>query len=145
MLMASQCSNAYPELEIHLSDSCDINTARNFLLLQVIFCDSFEASRQNDIDYLFEVWYGSQWTDVTRKRFVSDVRLLLSKELSSTSIIPNGANFEARLKTILRSWLHTASSMTVSQTSEIVQQRYYYFLFVMYFTIFMIIILLLTL
>ena len=58
LYMAIQCSEAYHEFEIHMSDGCKIVAARNFLILQVIFSDSFDPSNATDLQYLWDLWYG---------------------------------------------------------------------------------------
>jgi len=127
LLTASQCSDAYPELEIHLSDSCDIVTARNFLITHVIFSDSFDPSNPADLQYLWDLWYGSQWNDTTRQRFVRDVLELFENQSTHSSIIHCGATFNTQLNVILNNWLNTVCNMTISQTKQIVKQRYLIF------------------
>ena len=65
--MASYCSEAYHELDIHISDSTDIITARNYLITQVIFSGSFDSESLTDCQYLWDLWYGFQWNKTTRK------------------------------------------------------------------------------
>jgi len=121
--MATQSSGAYHELDIHMSDSCDSITARNFLIANVIFSEYFDPEIPSDMQYLWDLWYGSQWNEATRKQFVSNVLQLLSNLLTSSSVIPHGTKFNEKLRDILSSWLDTACNMTVTQTKKIVQQR----------------------
>ena len=121
--MASYCSEAYHELDIHISDSTDIITARNYLITQVIFSGSFDPESLTDCQYLWDMWYGFQWNEVTRKRFVRDVKQLLKNKLSNSSVIPHGAKFNPILQKILRSWLNTVCNMTITETKNIVKQR----------------------
>ena len=114
--MVGHCSEAYHELDIHMSDSCPIATAKNYLLAQV-----------------WELWYACQWTESTRRRFVNDVRLLLANKSPSSnkpSVIPHqgmkNVKFPNQLKKIFNSWLNTACNTTIKETHQIVKQRYAY-------------------
>ena len=121
--MASKCSDAYHQLDIHLSDSNDTITARNYLFIQVAMSELFDPDSLTDCQYLWDLWYGFQWNEVTRKRFVSDVKKLLNKQLSDSSIIPHGAQFYQTLQKISKSWLNTICNMTILNTKEIMEQR----------------------
>ena len=121
--MASYCSEAYHELDIHISDSTKIIIARNYLITQVIFSGSFDPESLTDCQYLWDMWYGFQWNEVTRKRFVRDVKQLLKNKLSNSSVIPHGAKFNPILQKILRSWLNTVCNVTITETKNIVKQR----------------------
>ena len=121
--MASYCPEAYHELDIHISDSTEIITARNYLITQVIFSGSFDPESLTDCQYLWDMWYGFQWNEVTRKRFVRDVKQLLKNKLSNSSVIPHGAKFNPILQKILRSWLNTVCNVTITETKNIVKQR----------------------
>ena len=86
LYMATQCSQAYHELDIHMSDSCDIITVGNFLISQIILAQTFEPSTSPaDFHDLWHLWCGLQWTETTRKRFIRDVKLLLSNQLANSS------------------------------------------------------------
>ena len=121
--MATHCSDAYPELDIHLSDDCNIVTARNFLMAHVMLSDSFDPSSPADLQYLWDLWYGLQWDDITRKRFVKDCKLLMERGLTNPSIIPHGGHFYRELSKILKSWLDTACNMNSKQIKAIIAQR----------------------
>ena len=71
LYMATQCSEAYHELEIHMSDGCEIVTARNFLIAHVMLSD---LSSPADLQYLWDLWYGCLWNDIIKQRFLGDVK-----------------------------------------------------------------------
>ena len=113
LLMASQCSAAYYKLDIHLSDSSDIITARNYLFIHVILSPDFDSSPGSaDFQYLWDLWYSFQWSEATRKRCVNDVRKLLANQMTNSSVIPHGDQFNQKLQKVLRSWLNTACNMS---------------------------------
>ena len=125
LLMASQCSAAYHKLDIHLSDSSDIFTARNYLFIHVILSPEFDSSPgSTDFQYLWDLWYSFQWSEATRKRFVRDVRKLLANQMTNSSVIPHGAPFNQKLQKVLRSWLNTACNMSPQQMKTINEKRY---------------------
>ena len=115
LFMATHCSDAYPELDIHLSDCCDTITARNFLIAHVMLSDSFEPSSPSDMQYLWDLWYGFQWDEATRKRFVKDVKPLVENQQTNSSVIPHGVKFGQKLSKIYKSWLGTACNMNSKQ------------------------------
>ena len=123
LYMATQCSDAYPELDIHMSDSCDTITARNFLIAHVMLSDSFDESSTADFQYLWDVWYGCKWDEITRNRFVNDCKRLIQKKQINSSIIPHGADFDRQLRKILKGWLHTACNMNQNQISTTLEKR----------------------
>ena len=124
LLMASQCSAAYHKLDIHLSDSSDIFTARNYLFIHVILSPEFDSSPgSTDFQYLWDLWYSFQWSEATRKLFVRDVRKLLANQMTNSSVIPHGAQFNQRLQKVLRGWLNTACNMSPQQMKTINEKR----------------------
>ena len=122
LFMATQCSEAYHELDIHLSDSNDQIVARNILINHVIRSSEFNPKKPNDIQYLWELWYGFQWNDITKRRFIQDVKKLMAGQ-TDPSFIPHGNNFNQQLKKILKSWLDTINSMSKQRMKKIKNQR----------------------
>ena len=122
--MATQCSEAYHELDIHLSDGCDTITARNFLIAHVMLSDSFDPSSPADLQYLWDLWYSFQWDDITRQRFLKNIQLLMDNQLTNSSIVAHGKDFDEKWKKILKSWFNTASDMNSRQFNKILVQRY---------------------
>ena len=54
LFMATHGSDAYHELEIHMSDGC-IVTARNSLNAYVMLSDFFDPSNATDLQYLWDL------------------------------------------------------------------------------------------
>ena len=121
--MATHCSDAYYELDMHLSDSFDTITARNFLIAHVMLSDSFDPSSPTDLQYLWDLWYGCKWDDTTRQRFLKDCKLLIQNRLTNSSVIPHGATFNGQLIKILKSWISASFNMTSRMIYTILQQR----------------------
>ena len=55
LLTASQLTEAYPELNIHLNDDHDIVTARNVLFVHIILSNDNDSQNSADINYLKNV------------------------------------------------------------------------------------------
>ena len=125
LYMAAQCSSAaYHELNIHLSDSFDTITAKNFLMAQIILSDSFHPSNPADMQYLWDLWYGCKWDEITRRRFIRDVNQFVENQFTNSSVIPHGAEFNSHLQRIFKSWLATCCNMNTSRILTIMMQRY---------------------
>jgi hypothetical protein len=90
----------------------------------VIFSDSFDPTSTTDLQYLWDLWYGSQWNEATRQRFVRDVFELFENQSTHSFISPHRATFNTHLNVILKNWLDTGCNMTVALTKQIVDQRY---------------------
>ena len=90
LLMASQCSAAYHKLDIHLSNSSDTITARNYLIIHLILSPDFDSLPGSaDFQYLWDLWYSFQWSKATRKHFIKDVRKL---EMDKAKMDKNSAD-----------------------------------------------------
>ena len=123
LYMATHCSDAYPELDIHLSDGSDSIVARNYLIAHVMLSDTFDPSSPTDLQYLWDLWYGLQWDDITRKRFVKDCKLLIGNQATNSYIIPHGADFNKKYIKILTIWLGTACNMNSTEIQTILGCR----------------------
>ena len=111
MLTASKLSNAYKELNINVCDDYDIATARNVLMVYIMLSEEFDPENRADMDYLWSVWYSLQWTDTTRKRFLNDLKHLLSGQTwasSSKVTFPDSASLGI-LEKIFLHWQNMAS------------------------------------
>ena len=70
LFTGAMLTEAYPELNIHMNDVFDLTVARNFLLINILLDEDFDPDVESDIQYLWDVWYSTQWTETTRARFV---------------------------------------------------------------------------
>ena len=127
LLTGSKLSDAYQELNIHLSnDLINIFTARNFVIACILVSEDFDPGTPADVDYLWNVWYSLQWTEDTRKRFLKDVQQLLSADWTEVSRIniPDTEGIEI-IKDILNSWREISSATLIPETAKyILEERY---------------------
>ena len=64
----------HKSLNIHLADKNPIVTARNFLITHMILLSDFNPERDEDMEYLWHIWYSYTWGETTRQRFVKDLK-----------------------------------------------------------------------
>ena len=111
LLTVSKLTNAYKKLTIHLNDECDIVTARNILMTNIILSNRFDPDNPNDVSYLWDVWYSLQWTECNRKRFIKDVKDLLTSQTWSDTYNIEPDSVEV-LNNFLHHWLAIANKKT---------------------------------
>ena len=115
---------AYEKLHVHLShntDNAGTTTARNVLLTNIISSPSFDPKNDEDLHYLWDVWYSFQRDAATNKRFVNDVDLLLARQWSKHIHIRD-EDLQI-LDSVWTYWKLTASNMKVSTFQSIKMQR----------------------
>ena len=112
-------------LSIHLHQSCSVSFARNVLILEVISSPSFDVSSDEDVNYLWDLWYNAEWPDITCIRFVRDVETLCERDLIPVYSLTSSQCYN--LKKTFAGWLAALSS-TPMQQYEIIKfvsnQRY---------------------
>ena len=124
LLTVSKLSEAYQQLNIHLSDDFEMVSARNVLLLYIMLSNGFDPENTDNLDYLWTVWYSLQWTEDTRKRFIKDVEQLLSKNWTINGKV-NISELEGVvvLKKMLSSWQDMASCNFVPQKAASILKK----------------------
>ena len=116
-------SAACHELDIHLSDSFNTITARNFLIAQIILSDSFHPSNPADMQYLWDLWYGCKWDEITRLIY-QRCQSIYGKPVYRFLYCHSTWSY---LQRIFKSWLATCCNMNTSRILTIMMQRYTYF------------------
>lgn len=111
-------------LNIHLNDISVSVIARNVLIAQIISDQTFSATNQDDLQYIWDVWYTTQWNDSTAKRFLKDVNQLLAGQWRSNSFIVISDADISILEKTWSYWKETVSTMDSETFSNIMQQRY---------------------
>jgi hypothetical protein len=121
---AAQSPTDLKNLNIHLNDNYECVIARNVLITQIVTNKEFSASNQDDLQYIWDVWYSTQWNDTTAKRFLKDVNQLLAGQWkSNSSIVITDADISILEKTWSH-WKETVSAMNADTFSSIMLQRY---------------------
>jgi hypothetical protein len=110
LVTVAKMSDAYPMLNLHMNDDCNLTTARNILITHTILSDNFNPSK--DMDYIWDLWYSLQWNNFTRQRFARDVKTLMDIQWEKITHIFLDANDVKELKGILATWLKYAFNFT---------------------------------
>lgn len=88
--------------EIHLNDLHPSVLARNIAILKIISSETFNPDKEEDIAFLWDVWYNLDWPKKTRARFQIVVNELL--EAMPVNIeVPNRSHLE-ELRELWRHW-----------------------------------------
>lgn len=120
----SKLTEAYPELNVHLCDNSEIVTARNILLSHIMLSDGFDSRKMSDVDYLWDVWYSTRWSETVRQRFIKDLKELVASRWANKSIVVPGQIAVKHLDAVFKCWLNYSNRMTPSIINEILMQRY---------------------
>lgn len=85
----------------------------------------FKPSEPCNVQYLWDIWYGYQWNETTRKRFVKDLKTIISHRRwnNPALVLPQPKAFE-HLKSIFKLWLGTACNMPPAKIKEALNKRY---------------------
>ena len=102
-------------LELHVNDASPSIIARHTLILKVISSSNFDPEKEEDLGYLWNVWYDATWPESTLKRFTQDIKNLLNEPLPQNMAIPEGSHKEA-VRKIWAGWLSTIKTSTVEDT-----------------------------
>ena len=102
-------------LDFHLNDINPSVVARNILLLQIMSAQDFSADCEEDIAFLWDLWYNAQWPESSRRRF----KIALKKLMDGIYMLPKrisicGSSLES-LQKVWNAW-YTLCSQSESQS-----------------------------
>ena len=69
----------------------------------------FNHEKEEDIAFIWDVWYNLEWPESTVNRFQEVLKKLLNKELPENVSIPNISSHLESLKKVLNVWFADAS------------------------------------
>ena len=107
-------------VEFHLNDLNPSILARNITILKIISASDFNPSDEEDVAFLWDVWYNSEWPDITRKRFQIVLNDLLDECLLENISIPKSQHLES-LKKVWSAW-HLLLSSTNSKSQLLMEK-----------------------
>ena len=96
------------KLHIHLNDYDESVVARNVMLLSIISSPEFNPEDENDFAFLWDLWYNSEWPEMTQKRFQTVLKDLLDGKLPENIIVAKSKHMQI-VKETWRSWQATSS------------------------------------
>ena len=109
-------------LNLHLNDASLPVIARNVLIMKIISCPKFDPNNDDDMAYVWDIWYNATFSRSTAKRFLEDVTSLMGNPLPANAIIPKSSYLE-ELKAIWTDWL---SKIKSSSVAHVLAERYIY-------------------
>ena len=107
-------------MQFHLNDLNPSILARNITILKIISASNFNPSDEEDVAFLWDVWYNSEWPDITRKRFQIVLNDLLDECLLENISIPKSQHLES-LKKVWSAW-HLLLSSTNSKSQLLMEK-----------------------
>ena len=106
-------------LIIHLNHSCGVVLARNLLILKVISATGFNVHSQEDVNYLWDLWYNLQWSKSTLERFIEDVKSLIENGLPEEHCYSLDSSQLQDMKDIFQDWLSSSTGSRLTESSQI--------------------------
>ena len=104
-------SSPKTKLCIHINDANLQVISRNILILKIISSQDFNPVNEDDLSYIWDIWYNATWPESTCKRFLEDVQSLLNNPSSENTVIDN--SYQETLRNVWAEWL------TVLKTSSV--------------------------
>ncbi len=95
-------------MHIHLNDVDPSLVAHNILILKITSAWEFNPDNQEDLSFLWDVWYNTEWPESTKRRFQLVLKELLKGSLPENVIISKSSQFQS-LKKIWTEWLSLCS------------------------------------
>jgi hypothetical protein len=102
-------SFTFEQLELHLNNESITVTARNVLIATILSKLEKELITEEDLLYIWDVWYNALWKKSHIERFIKDTHELVNGNLPENVKIPDEQNF-ASLKKMWNKWLSVSSS-----------------------------------
>jgi hypothetical protein len=94
--------------------------ARNILILKIISGRDFNPELDEDLGFLWDVWYNMDWPEKTRKRFLSCLQELIDGMLPDNVSIPNNHQLE-KFKSLWSNW-HSVSSRNETDSESLLKK-----------------------
>lgn len=98
--------------------------ARNILFAKIITDIKFDPDSDENLQYLWNIWYNMEWSSGTKERFLRDITDLSKGNFSDHLKIP-AENDMSILKNVWNFWISSVSEMNLTSMQEIHQQRLY--------------------
>ena len=111
----------FKNLHIHINDCNSSIIARNILITHIITSPDFKPNNQTELDYVWDVWYSTQWDDATKTRFIKDVDEMLAHQWKKNIVIKD--EDLSVLDVVWKYWKTHACSMNPHTFFSIMKQR----------------------
>ena len=107
-------------LDFHVNDANPAVIARHILLLKVVSDGNFNPENEEDIGYVWNVWYDAAWPQSTLDRFIEDIKSLLNEALPENLTIPD----MNQRKAVRGIWIKWLSNAKISAIADFMDLRY---------------------
>ncbi len=85
--------------------------SRIVFLLKIISASDFNPNREEDVAFLWDVWYNVEWPETTRARFQRVLKDLLDGRLPENLVVSSSS----QLQCLTRSWNSWSSIASCTQ------------------------------
>jgi len=92
------------------------------LITHIISASEFNPERVDDLQYVWNVWYSTQWDSSTAKRFSKDVLEILAHKWQKHIVVKD--DDLGVLDGVWKYWIANISNMKPGTCSQILHQRY---------------------
>lgn len=103
----------------HLNDRHPLILSRNITILKIVSSPDFDPNNQEDLNFIWDVWYNTDWPDKTRKRFIKVLKDLLAGKLPDNITVPEIDDLKC-FKEIWTNWFLT-STKTMSDSEKLMR------------------------
>lgn len=127
MLLTTASSPSSNLLDIHLNEINPSVVARNILILQIISDKDFDIDGEEDIAFLWDLWYNAEWPESSRKKFRVALKNLLDGVLPENVTVSLSNSSSQSLNEVWNAWYSTSSKIESEShmlMKEIHNQRY---------------------
>ena len=121
MLKSLKMKSTKKPIHIHLNDKSPSVLARNILILKVISADSFNTKDQEDMEFLWDLWYNKDWLETTRTRFLGVLKELLIDETLPENLKTPSKDCLQSLRQVWSAWNEFSSKSQLK--SELLLQK----------------------
>lgn len=90
--------------------------ARNIIILKILSDRCFNPEKEEDLSFLWDIWYNAEWPEVTTKRFLVVLKDILDGKFPENVSVPDTSQRQG-LKQVWSSWLTTCSGDESKLTS----------------------------
>ena len=112
-LKTAVCSSPGKKIHLHINDYNLPVIGRNVLILMIASSSNkFNPENQEDMNYIWDVWYNATWPESTLKRFVGDLRCLLDDEVALPNNIIISESSHNALKALWAKWITMANTLS---------------------------------
>ena len=113
-LLATSAENVQ-QFQIHLNDMNPSSLVRNIMMLKIISAHDFNPRKDEDLNFLWDIWYNATWPETTQKRFLGALKDLINEKFPQNVSIPEVSHLQS-VKNVWSVWRKTVSGKPIEST-----------------------------